>query len=327
MSCTLNSTSSPDDDDDDDHSSRPASLDTRTLAWTREHESPLDAPRQRRAAEFRRTQPEHRSPSGSDDDDGDDDDDDEFCLVPPPPHRSAHTRSGAPPPPPQQQIVVGGARRVDGARIAPCALCYEELPFFENLAVAATTSDKAQDMRAVIFRLRRLLRGNVHEEVVYAAMLQLRRQLIEVHLEKYSTRPFQRWSIEMLREHYHPVHGHVRDAVSTLDAAIARLEALGAAIDEHALYVRDDADPGSPAKFNLRAVEFQLRTTKTLLDTLRQKATTMRGEALEHAGDATAVLDAIHTSSALVSSTSAPVTRKRARADSGVGGFYDLGGL
>ena len=207
-----------------------------------------------------------------------------------------------------------------------CPLCYEELPFIEDPNVASVMTERMNSLRGVIFRFERMLTGRVSDDVVFNSMLQLRRLLIERHLESYSSTRFVRWTLPMLRVHYDARKGHRFDYVRSLDAEIEELDRVRSWIMNHSMFV-DHPEMGERV-FNLRAVDHRLRTSKAWTDALKAKVAALRLQASDAAVDTTAVLDALSTAMAMASTSStSTTTRKRQRdADGAVGHLYKVGG-
>jgi hypothetical protein len=198
------------------------------------------------------------------------------------------------------------------------------MPYIGDAALAATMASRLNDFRGVIFRFERMLTGRMHPETVYYGMLQLRRQLIEQHLEAYSKTHFHRWTLELLRAHYNPRTGHRFSYLRVLDAEIADLERVRGWIMEHAMFVHHP-DLGERT-FNLRAVDQRLRTSRALLDVYKAKVAALHTNVGDIPATAVAVMDAIGAASTML----ATAGRKRARdtsTDESVANLYELGGL
>jgi len=242
-----------------------------------------------------------------------------YPSPPPLPLAAADVPPRAPPPPPPPPAALA---HLD-ADVTQCPLCHEELPYMEDVATSTAMANRLSDLHRVIFRFERMLVGRVHDESVFYGMLQLRRLLVEQHLEQYSNVRFQRWSMAILRNHYSPHSGHRFDYVRSLDTELRELEQVRAWIMEHAMFV-DHPELGDRV-FNLRAVDQRLRLSRAYTDTLKLKMGALHRPAQEMASDTNMVMEAISAAS-----TMAPATaRKRAR-EAGTGALadqYDLGGL
>ena len=204
-----------------------------------------------------------------------------------------------------------------------CPLCHEELPFIGDAATRDTMNERMNDLRAVIFRFERLLVGRVHDDIVFSGMLAMRRLLIERHLEAYSRARFRRWTMPMLREHYHPRTGHRYDYVRALDAEIKDLALVNTWIMDEGMFV---IHPDTHERvFNLRAVRDRLQASKTYIDALKTKEAALRLSSATSIVDTAAIIDAVTNASALVTSAT---SRKRSRdADTAVARLHDLGGM
>lgn len=126
-----------------------------------------------------------------------------------------------------------------------------------------------------------------------------------------------RWTLPMLREHYHPVRGHRFDYIRSISYLIAELYEMDHKIKRDAMYV-DNAEVGQ-RQFNLNAVDRRLRGIRELSLLLKSKKDALKEKKLESPSDASLVIDTI-----FLSSTMLPTQRARIIANDTVASMYDL---
>jgi len=171
----------------------------------------------------------------------------------------------------------------------PCPLCHEEMPYIDDAATATAMAERVSDLRRVIFRFEKMLTGRLHDEMVFWGMLELRRLFIEHHLETYSSERFHRWTMQMLRNHYHPRTGHRFVYVRALTAQIEELEETHVDLKRHYKFQRNPET--GEREFNARFVPLQIQLVKGIAEMLKTKESALRlGDT---AADMSLVIEAI----------------------------------
>lgn len=183
--------------------------------------------------------------------------------------------------------------------IRKCPLCWEEQPYLAERRGRTTATDsamirKVQDFRKIIFRFEEVMRGKVHDAVIFHGMLGLRRDMVEGWLRHHGYR-FVPWTLHMLKRHYDPNQGHRLDLVRELAQELQDARQMRQWIMQHAMFVPNvDAGVGAPPIFNVRAVDPRLKVGKHLLDTAVRLNTEVTRRDTEHATDARLILDSVN---------------------------------
>ncbi len=242
---------------------------------------------------------EHDAVSLLTDDEEDDDDDDDSIPVAPIAERAL---IAAPDPP----------------NAGPCPICFEEVPYVGDDASTHAMVRRMNDFRRQIFEYEVALRGRMSDDTIFTTMLDLRRTLVERHLETYSHVRFRRWTLPMLRAHYSTENGHRYDEIRIYDKEINRLSQLSTYLEEHATFV-DNKETGE-RMFNPRSIDQAVRLNKALTDTLKAKAAALRIQQQTAVANLSSVMDAVSTSARMVASS-------KSATDSATESYYDLGGM